>query len=148
MWKDQIRIHLIDTPGFEDDKRKDGDVLKDIAGWLAVTYKQKIKLSGMIYLHRITDVRMIRTQRRNLTLFKELCGRECFPAVALVTTFWDSVESIIGAYRENELTINDEYWGYMAKKGSRIVRHTNTYDSAMNILDIFIKRHQPVVLDI
>lgn len=148
MWNDKIRIHLIDTPGFDDTKRKDTDVLRDIAGWMAVTYTNKIKLSGIIYLHRITDPRMGGTQMRNLTMFKELCGKQCFPAVILATTFWGDVDAATGAERERQLVSNDEFWGFMAKKGSRVVRHLKTRGSAMDIVDLIVKRHTTIVLDI
>lgn len=149
MWNDRICVHLIDTPGFDDTKRKDTDVLRDIAGWMAVTYKKKIKLSGIIYLHRITDPRMGGTQMRNLTMFKELCGPKCFPAVTLVTTFWGAVvDPAIAADRELQLRTKDEFWGYMTKKGSRIVRHSGSRESAMNIVDSIVKRQKTIVLDI
>jgi hypothetical protein len=148
MWDNHIRVHLIDTPGFDDTKRKDTDVLRDIAGWMAVTYTKKIKLSGIIYLHRITDPRMGGTQMRNLTMFKELCGSKCFPAVTLVTTFWSIVDPAIGADREQQLRSNDEFWGYMAKKGSRIVRHSGSQESAISIVDSIVKRQKTIVLDI
>ena len=42
-----VTIHLVDTPGFDDDKRKDSDILKEIAAWLTYSYEQKVRLSGM-----------------------------------------------------------------------------------------------------
>ncbi|OBT50434.1 hypothetical protein VE04_09645 [Pseudogymnoascus sp. 24MN13] len=111
MWDSNIRVHLIDTPGFDDSKRNDTDVLRDIAGWMAVTYTNNIKLSGIIYLHRITDPKMGGTQICNLTMFKELCGKQCFPAVRLVTTFWGDIYPVTGAERERLLISDDEFWG-------------------------------------
>ena len=32
VYKDRYKVHLIDTPGFDDTKRKDIDVLKEISG--------------------------------------------------------------------------------------------------------------------
>jgi hypothetical protein len=51
-------VYLIDTPGFDDTNRSDTEVLKEIARWLVASYKGKILLNGIIYLHRITDIRM------------------------------------------------------------------------------------------
>lgn len=85
---------------------------------------------------------------RNLTMFKELCGPRCFPAVTLVTTFWGAVDPTLGDTRENQLRSKDEFWGYMAKKGSRIVRHSGNRESAMNIVESIVKRHKTIVLDI
>ena len=32
VYKDRYKVHLIDTPGFDDTQRKDIDVLKEISG--------------------------------------------------------------------------------------------------------------------
>jgi type I site-specific restriction-modification system R (restriction) subunit len=148
MWNRKIRVHLIDTPGFDDQSRSDTEVLRDIAGWMALTYKNKIKLSGVIYLHRITDPRMGGSQMRNLSMFKKLCGPECFPAVTLVTTFWGVADLRKAADREQELISKEEYWGFMAKRGSSVVRHAGDEESALDIIDDIVKRQMTVVLDI
>jgi len=63
-------------PGFDDTSRSDTDVLKDVAFFLSQTYKHTVRLAGIIYLHRITDMRMAGSSLRNLTMFKKLCGDE------------------------------------------------------------------------
>ena len=52
------KVHLIDTPGFDDTTRSDVDILMEVAFFLATTYNNEIKMDGIIYLHRIMDVRM------------------------------------------------------------------------------------------
>ena len=88
MYSEDIRVHLIDTPGFDDTNRKDADVLKEVATFLASTYKENKKVSGILYPHRIIDIRMGGSAKRNLRMFMQLCGPDCFPNVVLVTTMW------------------------------------------------------------
>jgi len=148
MYNEKLRVHLIDTPGFDDTNRKDTEVLRDIAGWLGVTYDNKIKLSGLIYLHRITDVRMTGSAKRNLFMFQKLCGSDCLPNVILATTMWGLVEPNLGAAREKELVETEDFWGYMKRSGSSVVRHMGTRTSAMQILELLLNRCHEMTLAI
>ncbi|KAN0099285.1 hypothetical protein V8E51_013060 [Hyaloscypha variabilis] len=47
MYNPVLRVHLIDPHGFDDAKRKDGEMLRDIIGWVSVINKQEIQLSGL-----------------------------------------------------------------------------------------------------
>ena len=126
MYNPIIRVHLIDTPGFDDTNKKDVEVLRDIAGWLGVTYKKKILLSGLIYLHPISDNRLRGSALRNLFMFKKLCGPECLRGIVLATTMWGLVNPDDGDKRENQLRSTDDFWGEMEKGGSRVMRHLRT----------------------
>ena len=79
-------VHLIDTPGFDDTRKSDTDVLKDIAGWLLVAYRDNIRLSGMVYLHSISETRMKGSHMTNLRMFQKLAGLENMGHVILTTT--------------------------------------------------------------
>ena len=79
-------VHLIDTPGFDDTRKSDTDVLKDIAGWLLVAYRDNIRLSGMVYLHSISETRMKGSHMTNLRMFQKLAGLKNMKHVILTTT--------------------------------------------------------------
>lgn len=79
-------VHLIDTPGFDDTRKSDTDVLKDIAGWLLVAYRDNIRLSGMVYLHSISETRMKGSHMTNLRMFQKLAGLKNMGHVILTTT--------------------------------------------------------------
>ncbi|RSL66606.1 hypothetical protein CEP54_003638 [Fusarium duplospermum] len=129
------QIVFFDTPGFDDTYRGDADVLADIAQVLSSSYKNDLKLNGIIYLHRIKDERMTNAIMRNLTLFRNLCGDAAFRNVILVTTFWDELQDQEkGEGREQQLLGRSEWWGYMAAKGSRTMRFRNTQESALEIV--------------
>ena len=148
MYNPVLRVHLIDTPGFDDTKKKDVEVLRDIAGWLGVTYKKRILLSGLIYLHPISDNRLRGSALRNLFMFKKLCGPECLRGIVLATTMWGLVNPDDGVKRENQLRSTDDFWGEMEKGGSRVMRHLRTKESAMAILGVIIHHRYPMLLKI
>lgn len=108
-----LRIHLIDTPGFDDTNRGDTAVLKDIATWLGETYKNQIRLSGVLYLHRIIDVRMAGSAKRNLLMFIELCGSDCFKHVVLATTMWSVMKDRAEAERREKELIQT-FWSHVS----------------------------------
>ncbi len=69
-------ITLVDTPGFDDSERSDTEILTLIADWLQDSFEDRIFLSGIIYLHRISDIRMSGSSIKNLRMFRKLCGTE------------------------------------------------------------------------
>ncbi|KAL2797404.1 hypothetical protein BJX66DRAFT_335022 [Aspergillus keveii] len=137
-------VYLIDTPGFDDTNRSDTEVLKEIARWLVASYKGKILLNGIIYLHRITDIRMQGSARKNLLMFRQLCGENALKRVVLVTTMWDKVPEDEASKREKELIDTPEFWGWMLEKGSSCQRHYNTEDSARIIVSDLASHAVPV----
>lgn len=136
----------MDTPGFNDTRLSDGDILKRIAEWLNSTYRQGAKLTGIIYLHPIKDVRMEGTALSNFRAFQRLCGEDNFEHIVLCTTFWDTVEEATGAAREKELCESPEFWAKMMGQGSRVVRIRN-YAQSKDVLTQ-MSRKSTVTLDI
>lgn len=147
------KIFLVDTPGFNDTYRSDSEVLKDVAYHLSTLYTHKIKLAGMIYLHSIMDQKMTGSALKNLHMFEKLCGKNCLPNIILATTKWDmlkrsdeSMES--GIRRERELLNKQDFWGFMIRGGSTVMRHDGSSNSAWNIISYIMRRKQSVVLEI
>ncbi|KAG8684824.1 hypothetical protein FRC08_013466, partial [Ceratobasidium sp. 394] len=88
-------ICLIDTPGFDDTELSDTEILKRISGFLSTTYENGYRLTGIIYLHRITDGRMGGISRRTFKIFRELCGQKTLGNVLIVTNMWSDPPSDI-----------------------------------------------------
>ncbi|KAL9018199.1 MAG: hypothetical protein Q9185_004472 [Variospora sp. 1 TL-2023] len=143
-------VRLIDTPGFDDSKRSDIDVLTDLAFHLASAYQTnpKILLSGIIYLHPIDQPKLAGTARKNLAMFKLLCGDESLQSVVLATTMWRDEIQADAAQRVAQLESTPEYWGRMIEHGSSVFRHDNTPESALRIIDHIIARRERIVLSI
>ncbi|TFY58555.1 hypothetical protein EVG20_g8101 [Dentipellis fragilis] len=131
-------VTLIDTPGFDDTNMSDTDVLRAIAVFLAATYERGMKLAGIIYMHRISDVRVGGVSRKNFKLFRELCGTSVLSNVLLVTNMWGAVDPAVGAAREAELSSEDKFFKPVLDKGARLRRHMNTAASAYAILMEFL----------
>lgn len=123
-------------------------MLREIAGWLTASYSNKVLLHGIIYLHRITDVRMQGSAKKNLLMFKKLCGNEALQQVVLTTTMWDKVPHREAEDREKQLVNTPEYWGFMVSKGSTVYRHNNTVESAIRIIEKLARGSCTVTLDI
>ncbi|KAJ3553263.1 hypothetical protein NP233_g12686 [Leucocoprinus birnbaumii] len=132
-------IVLIDTPGFDDTTRTDMEILNMISEWLKKTYESKIKLSGLIYLHRITDNRMAGSPYKNLRMFGELCGDLVMTQVVLVTTMWEKVVEVIGAGRQAELKAT--FWKGLIDRGSEVdALKTATSEEAWRIVLNVVER--------
>ncbi|KAF4565300.1 hypothetical protein EYR36_001870 [Pleurotus pulmonarius] len=115
------KVVLVDTPGFDDTHTSDTKVLNMIANWLKDTYNNKVKLTGIVYMHRITDNRMAGAPLKNLKLFANLCGTIAAEGVAMTTTMWDIVDSPeVGRKREKELRTH--YWKPILDHGARMER--------------------------
>ncbi|KAJ3570350.1 hypothetical protein NP233_g4464 [Leucocoprinus birnbaumii] len=131
------RIVLVDTPGFDDTHRSDMEILTLINEWLERTYKNDVKLSGLIYLHRITDNRMAGSPLKNLRMFGNLCGDNAASRVILVSTMWEKVDQSIGQRREGQL--KSEFWQGLIERGSSVDRLRNSSSvEAWRVVDSMI----------
>lgn len=133
---DGCRVVLIDMPGFDDTTRSDTDILKTIADFLKTSYKKGRLLSGILYFHRISDVRMTGAAMRNLNMFKWLCGKSFLRNVVIVTNMWGDVSPRVGHAREAELRNDDIFFRRILKSGAQMARHMNTMHSAEDIIRI------------
>jgi hypothetical protein len=132
------KLYLVDTPGFDDTHRSDTEVLQEMAAWLTESYERNIKLRGIIYIHRITDTKMSGSALKNLYLFQKLCGDDALKNVLLVTSRWEELASLQqGESRLRELEESPAFWKTMKAWGSRVCKHWNTQESALNILGHF-----------
>jgi hypothetical protein len=145
---DGTKLFLADTPGFDDTYRSDTDILKEIANWLSTAYEDNIRLAGIVYLHRIEDVRLGGAAMRNLRMFKALCGDNSLASVVLATTRWRNVDPDEGLRREQQLCTSPEMWKRMIDFGSKVMRQDESENSASEILQYLIQRRKPITLDI
>jgi hypothetical protein len=140
-------IILVDTPGFDDTHRKDADVLKQLAHWFDETYKSGTKLSGIIYLHRITDDRMRGSSLRSMRMFRQLCGESFYKNLLLGTTCWSLISEEVGSSREKELMTDDNFWKGLVGKGAQFVRMPDDGWEAKELV-YDLARLEPVSLQI
>jgi hypothetical protein len=141
-------LYLIDTPGFNDTYKSDTDILREIASWLGRAYKHRIRLSGIVYLHSIDEVRFAGSAMKNLRMFKELCGEECLGNVVLATTHWKKENLKVQQSREEQLRTNQDKWSFMISKGSKMFRQDRGATSAVEIVRYLVSRQSTVILTI
>lgn len=139
------KVLLIDTPGFDDSMKTDSEILTEISRLLAAQYQVGVGLKGVIYLHRITDVRYSGASVKTLEIFKKICGELALKNVMLVSTRWSEVDEAIGALREQQL--RDDFWAYMLGEGSTMARFYGNKDSAIGIVSQLVSR-QSIVLEL
>jgi rubrerythrin len=142
------KIFLIDTPGFDDTYRSDTDILREIADWLAQAYQFRVRLTGIIYLHRIIDVRIGGSGMKNLRMFRKLCGEGGLGSVVLATTMWSLCPAEDAKRREEQLVHQNDLWQFLVGKGASVFRQDNGAVSGQKIIDHLVNRAQPVTLDI
>ena len=103
-----------------------------------------MKLAGIIYLHDVSQTRMLGTFRKNLTMFNKLCGEDALKKVVLATTKWCDVTPNVGPSREQQLSSN--YWHDMLRQGSQMERFENTYESAWAIVNLILDEDSVIAL--
>ena len=109
------------------------EILQEIAGWTSETYRNDRLLSGIIYLHPITDIRMEGSAMKNLRTFQSLCGQEALVNVLLTTTQWSKVNPVEGRAREDNLR-DQGVWGGLIDKGATLQRFHGTKESGFELI--------------
>lgn len=143
------RICLIDTPGFDDSNRCDADVLQEIAFWLVKSYELGVRLSGVVYLHNITETRIRGSAVQGLKVFKAMCGAEAFHGITMATTFWDKVgtEGMQQADKSwIELQRNVNFWKELIDGGCSKQMLSAGRTSAMQVVQGIASRNTRMVL--
>ena len=102
-------------------------------------YEKGSKLSGIIYIHRISDKRFTGIAGRNFHMFRELCGDGALKNVVLVTNMWGSVTPELGEARENELS--GRFFKPALDLHAQMARHHNTAQSAHDIIRKIMTNH-------
>ena len=96
-----------------------------------------MKLSGLLYFHKISDIRLAGTSLKYLGMFEDLCGKKSLQKVILTTTMWDDVDQETGETREGEL--QSTYWLPMMERDSTTSRFKGTRESAFTVIDPLIE---------
>jgi len=130
-------VVLIDTPGFNDtdqENRSDTAILESVMDFMKESWDNKMLLSGIIYLHPLTDARMTGSSIRNLDMFRKLCGDDKLGNVILATTKWDDTPLADATRRQAELESPSGFWSLYIAGGSKVRRFMNTEASALALV--------------
>ncbi|KAJ2913970.1 hypothetical protein MD484_g6444, partial [Candolleomyces efflorescens] len=145
---DGRQVYLFDTPGFDNTEKSGSDILRSIGTALANQYRQGHSLHGIIYLHRISDVRVGASTKSNFQVFRKLCGEEALEHVVILTNMWSKIDEMTGYKRASELSSMTDFFGGAMMNGA-IMEHNNpdTVESAHKVIRHILGK-PPVVLDI
>jgi len=105
---------------------------------MSSNYREGKLLSGIIYLHRITDVRMDGTSLKNFKMLQKMCGPNALKNVLLTTTQWSNVAQAQGEKREGELRDGD-FWGELIREGAAVARFMGTKESGLDLISKLIE---------
>jgi len=105
------------------------------------------KLNGIMYLHRISDPRLGGVSRKNLRMFRKLCGDDKLGNVRIVTTNWSRVGEKEGTDRERDLATSNTAFGPLIEAGAILCRHYNTVETARSIISQLVMK-DPVLMQI
>jgi hypothetical protein len=143
---------LIDTPGFDDSSKDNTRVLEQVVRTLNTFYDEdRLRIVGILYFQRISDVRMSGSSLKTLRIFEKMCGVHCFRKVVIVTTFWSLLhhdQQGIGEEREQALRNDPAFFGTLLDGGATMKRHWDTQSSARDIVDELFYHPEPVVLSV
>lgn len=145
------RLVIVDTPGFDDTFTADSEILRRIAEWLASSYSKDMKLGGVIYLHDMSQPRMLGTTRKNFEMFEVLCGTDAAKAVVLGMTKSEGLPSDVRKKREQQL--HAKFWTEMLSGGAHMERFKKTNESAWKLLYLILgsrinQQLHPIILQI
>jgi len=108
-------------------------------------YEGKKLLNGLIYIHRITDIRAGATSQRNLRMFRKLCGDDSLKNVVIITTMWDKIAPDVGSRRELELMTSDSMFKPLLDGKATMKRHYNTPQSAADVINLLLYKNATTI---
>jgi hypothetical protein len=109
------------------------DTIHEAILLISRSYDRKNKVAGILYLHRISDVRLTESPFAHLMMFQQSWGGNVLPQrVLLATTMWSQVDPATGDYREEKIR---GVWEKMIALGSGMTRFDHTTESAWQIVD-------------
>ncbi|KAL4071611.1 hypothetical protein V8B97DRAFT_410779 [Scleroderma yunnanense] len=125
------RFIFVDTPGFDSLQSRDV-ILRKVTYWLEISYRGSIRLTGIIYIRRITDTSIPDMELSIFQTFTSLCGEEVADRVRLVTTMWDEADTETAKNTEEILKAGP--WKSFLDAGACYERFENTGESAWKVV--------------
>jgi hypothetical protein len=163
------RLVLVDTPGFDDSRcQGDFEILRRISVWLADVlvpfflrqshaqtdfqssrYESKnmqVKVSGLVYLHNIGQVRMGGSSLLTHEIFRSICGPVALGSTVMASSQWDTISSNspAGEVRERDLK---EFWSTTLAQGAvyRRIDAMSPERDTKDIIDYILGKHAMAV---
>jgi hypothetical protein len=107
------RIHLIDSPGFDDGNVLDSENLNKIATYININHRLKKRLAGVLYLHDITKGKVGGVGVKNLRMLEGMIGQQKYSNCTFVTTKWGCSNLEDEEKREQKLKTSKQFFATM-----------------------------------
>lgn len=137
-------VTLIDTPGFDDSKRNEVEILRLVSAHLMETYVKGTRLNGIVFLQPVNQPRVTASEATRTRLFKSLMGEDAYERVVIAMTMWNDLGQ--AERRQAPRVARDDIWGDMVKRGARVVAYDDTLKCATEIVRSLMKFNGPVDL--
>lgn len=109
---------------------------------MRASFRSNITLHGVVYAHRISDIRVGGLAKEDFHVFRKICGNDGLKNVVIMTTMWRNVSEEVGNTRAQELAELDGFFKPALAKGARLVHHRDdTVDSARAIIRSILDNH-------
>ncbi|KAF9044087.1 hypothetical protein BJ165DRAFT_180965 [Panaeolus papilionaceus] len=116
------RLTLIDIPGFDGPQTSNAEILQCIQSFLTQRYRNSRPIDGLIYLHRITDIRFDARAATALNIFRKLYHSDGYDKLGLVTTMWNDIKPDLKyKYEAKETELKETSWGTFLKRDDAAV---------------------------
>ncbi|KAG8853233.1 hypothetical protein FRB91_005199 [Serendipita sp. 411] len=96
-------IAFVDTPGVDSTSAIDLVALANIADFLTQVHNKGFRTGRILYLHRISDNRIVILPTKVLELLASMCNNFSMPSAVVVATMWSLVKEDIANQRLDEL---------------------------------------------
>lgn len=113
---------------------------------LHARYQNGHRLTGIIYLHRITDIRVGGISRRTFNVFRKLCGQDSLANVMIVTNMWSNPPTERELEREDELRTHSDFFQPALEKGATLVRREHKNQESAHAIIRRLLDKQPTVM--
>jgi hypothetical protein len=130
-------------------------VFRKIASFVCTccdSYGRGLPIGGMIYVQRITDMRMSGSSLKSLRIFEKICGERQYKDVVVVTTMWSFLKTNeardAAMMRQKTMGERLEFFGNLIKGGASIKAHRDDNQSGLSIVELILDRQRTVVLQL
>lgn len=108
--------------------------------WLKTNFDGGRRISGIVYMFPINQIRLKGSSRRMIRLVQKLLGADCFNRILLVTSFWNDVEAGVASSREKSLLEAEDAWKPFVDGGATVERMGRDYARFTPILEQMARR--------
>ncbi|KAK3361912.1 hypothetical protein B0T24DRAFT_97612 [Lasiosphaeria ovina] len=127
-------VTLIDTPGFDDSRRNEVQILKLVATYLSLTHGAGKRLTGIVFVQPMEAARLTGSELLRTTVFRKLLGADAYRRVVIAPTMWEHLGEAAAAARQEQRVRREDVWGHMVAQGAVVMRHSDNALSAAAIV--------------